>query len=160
MAGAPFVDRFEAVLPAVCEAEGILTSPRRVQVCHRDLWADNVRRTPGGGLVVLDWENSGPGDVNGELGCTLFEYGLGQADRMRTLYAAYRDAGGPGRLTGRGDLTMLVAQLGHIARVGCERWLASSTDQERARNADWVSEFLDEPVTVETVDRILLAVNR
>ena len=158
-AGAPFVDRFEDLLPAVCEAEGILTSPRRVQVCHRDLWADNVRRTPGGGLVVLDWENSGPGDVNGELGCALFEYGLGETDRVRTLYAAYLDAGGPGRLTDRGDLTMLVAQLGHIARVGCERWLASSTDHERARNADWVGEFLDEPVTVETVDRILLAVH-
>ena len=139
MADAPFVDRFEALLPAVCEAEGILASPRRVQVCHRDLWADNVRRTPGGGLVVLDWENSGPGDVNGELGCALFEYGLGQADRMRTLYATYLDAGGPGRLTDRGDLTMLVAQLGNIARVGCERWLTSSTDQERARNADWVT---------------------
>ena len=54
---------------------------------------------------------------------------------------------------------MLVAQLGHIARVGCERWLTSSTDDERSRNADWVGEFLDEPVTVETVDRILLAVN-
>jgi Ser/Thr protein kinase RdoA (MazF antagonist) len=160
-ADAPFVDRLEAVLPAVCEAEGILVpAPRRVQVCHRDLWADNVRRTPGGGLVVLDWENSGPGDVNGELGCALFEYGLGQVDRMRTLYAAYVDAGGPGRLTGRGDLTMLVAQLGHIARIGCERWLASSTDRERADNADWVGEFLDEPVTVETVDRILLAVAR
>ena len=158
-ADAPFVDRLEDLLPAVCEAEGILALPRQVQVCHRDLWADNVRRTPGGGLVVLDWENSGPGDVNGELGCALFEYGRGQADRMRTLYAAYVDAGGPGRLTGRGDLTMLVAQLGNIARVGCERWLASSTDQERARNADWVSEFLDEPVTVETVDRILAAVN-
>ena len=98
--------------------------------------------------------------MNGELGCALFEYGLEQPDRMHTLYAAYLDAGGPGRLTSRGDLTMLVAQLGHIARVGCERWLASSTDQERAHNADWVSEFLDEPVTVETVDRILLAVNR
>lgn len=158
-ADAPFVDRLEDLFPAICEAEGILALPRQVQVCHRDLWADNVRRTPGGGLVVLDWENSGPGDVNGELGCALFEYGRGQADRMRTLYAAYVDAGGPGRLTGRGDLTMLVAQLGNIARVGCERWLASSTDQERARNADWVSEFLDEPVTVETVDRILAAVN-
>ena len=54
---------------------------------------------------------------------------------------------------------MLVAQLGTIARVGCERWLNSLTDQERARNADWVSEFLDEPVGVDTVDRILLAVN-
>ena len=158
-AGAPFADRFEDLLPAVCAAEGILAPPSQTQVCHRDLWADNVRRTPGGGLVVLDWENSGPGDVNGELGCALFEYGLGQADRMRALYAAYLDAGGPGRLAGRGDLTMLVAQLGNIARVGCERWLASSTDHERARNADWVGEFLDEPVTVETVDRILHAVN-
>ena len=159
MADAPFADRLAALLPAVLEVEDILTSPRRVQVCHRDLWADNVRRAPGGGLVVLDWENSGPGDVNGELGCALFEYGLGQPDRMRALYAAYLDAGGPGRLADRGDLTMLVAQLGNIARVGCERWLTSSTDQERARNVDWVTEFLDEPVTVETVDRILHAVN-
>lgn len=156
---APFVDRLAGALPDVLEAEAILTSPRRVQVCHRDLWADNVRRTPGGGLVVLDWENSGPGDANGELGCALFEYGLGEPDRMRTLYAAYRDAGGPGRLTDRGDLTMLVAQLGNIARVGCERWLNSSTVQERARNADWVAEFLDEPVTVRAVDQILLTVN-
>ena len=140
--------RLAALLPPVLEAEGILTSPRRVQLCHRDLWADHVRRTREGGPVVLDWENSGPGDVNGELGCALFEYGLCERDRMRTLYAAYVDAGGPGRLAGRGDLTMLVAQLGNIARVGCERWLTSSTDQERAGNVDGVAEFVDEPVTV------------
>ncbi len=158
-ADAPFVDRLAALLPAVLEAEGILTSQHRVQVCHRDLWADNLRRTPGGGLVVLDWENSGPGDVNGELGCALFEYGLGEPDRMRTLHAAYLDAGGPGRLADRGDLTMLVAQMGHIAQFGCERWLTSSTDQDRALNAGWVAEYLNEPVTVETVDRLLLAVN-
>ncbi|MGH3348490.1 MAG: aminoglycoside phosphotransferase family protein [Nocardioides sp.] len=158
-AEAPFAERLAALLPRVVEAEGILASPRRVQICHRDLWADNVRRARDGGLVVLDWENCGAGDVNGELGCALFEYGLGERDRMRILYAAYVEAGGPGRLAGRGDLTMLVAQLGNIARIGCERWLTSSTDQERARNVDWVTEFLDEPVTVETVDRILRAVN-
>lgn len=148
-----------ALVPAVVEAEGILTAPRRVQVCHRDLWSDNVRRTVGGGLVVLDWENSGPGDVNGELGCVVFEYGLGDRDRMRRLYAAYVDAGGPGRLVDRGDLTMLVAQLGHIAQTGCERWLRSSSKEERADNADWVAEFLDEPVTLNVVDDILLAVD-
>lgn len=43
--------------------------------------------------------------------------------------------------------------------VDDERWLSSTTDGDRASNADWVAEFLDEPVTVETVDRILLAVN-
>jgi Ser/Thr protein kinase RdoA (MazF antagonist) len=158
-AGAPFAHRLADLLPEVLAAEGVLTSPRRVQICHRDLWADNVRRTPGGGLVALDWENSGPGDVNGELGCALFEYGLGEPDRMRTLYAAYVEAGGPGRLVDRGDLTMLVAQTCHIARVGCERWLASTTDEQRADNADWVGEFLDEPVTVDAVDRILRSVD-
>jgi Ser/Thr protein kinase RdoA (MazF antagonist) len=158
-AEAPFASRLAALLPAVLEAEGILAAPRRVQLCHRDLWADNVRRTPGGGLVVLDWENGGPGDVNGELGCVVFEYGLGEPDRMRALYDAYLAAGGSGRLSDPGDLTMLVAQLGHIARFGCERWLASSSKEERIRNADWVAEFLDEPVTIEAVDRILLAVN-
>jgi hypothetical protein len=89
----------------------------------------------------------------------VFEYGTGQPDRIRTLYAAYVAAGGPGRLTDRGDFTMLVAQLGHIARVGCERWLASSSDHERAGNAAWVREFLDEPVTVQVLDQILLAIN-
>ena len=93
------------------------------------------------------------------LGCALFEYGLGEPERMRTLYGAYVDAGGPGRLIDRGDLTMLVAQLGHIARIGCERWLTSATDQERADNAGWVTEFLDGPVTLDVVDRILVAVN-
>jgi hypothetical protein len=159
MAGAPFVDQLAALVPAVLEAETILTAPRRVQLCHRDLWADNVRGTPEGGPVVLDWENSGPGDVNGELGCAVFEYGLGEPGRMRALHTAYHDAGGPGRLAERGDLTMLVAQTGNIARIGCERWLASSTDGERASNAAWVAEFLNEPVTVETVDRILHAVS-
>ncbi len=158
-AGAPFVDRLEAVLPTVLEAEGVVAPPRQVQICHRDLWADNVRPSPAGGLVALDWENSGPGDVNGELGCALFEYGLGEPDRMRALYAAYLGAGGPARVADRGDVTTLVCQLGHIAQVGCERWLASSTVRERAHNAAWVAEFLDEPVTVEAVDRILRAVN-
>lgn len=158
-AGAPFAGRLAALLPAVLETEGILTPPLTARVCHRDLWADNVRRTPRGGLVVLDWENSGPGDVNGELGCALFEYGLGEPERMRSLHDSYVEAGGPGRLAGRGDLTMLVAQLGHILRIGCERWLASSTDPDRADNAAWVTEVLDEPVTLEVVDRILDAVN-
>ena len=92
--------------------KAILTSPRRVQVCHRDLWADNVRRMPGGGLVVLDWETVAPVTC-GELGCALFEYGLGNSTGCPPCTPPI-DAGGPGRLTDRGDLTMLVAQLGTL----------------------------------------------
>ncbi len=58
-------------------------------------------------------------------------------------------------LASRADATMLIAQLGHIAVTGCERWLASTTEAERADNAAWVGEFIDDPVTVDAVDAIL-----
>jgi len=154
-ARAPFAGRLESLLPEVLAAEALLVETDPVQVCHRDLWADNVLRTPDEGLVVLDWENSGPGDPAGELGVVLFEFGQGDDGRMRELFASYVDAGGPARLRTPGDLTMLIAQTGHIARTGCERWLSAATDEERADNAAWVGEFLDEPLTVATVEAIL-----
>ena len=154
-AGAPFADQLEVLLPDVLAAEALLVETDAVQVCHRDLWADNVLRTPDDGLVVLDWENSGPGDPAGELGVVLFEFGQGDDSRMRELFASYVEAGGPARLRQPGDLTMLIAQSGHIARTGCERWLAATSDEGRADNAAWVGEFLDEPVTVATVEAIL-----
>ncbi len=154
-ARAPFADRLESLVPDVLAAEALLVETEAVQVCHRDLWADNVLRTPDDGLVVLDWENSGPGDPAGELGVVLFEFGLGDPDRMRDLFASYVEAGGPARLRTPGDLTMLIAQAGHIAQIGCERWLKATTDEARADNAAWVGEFLDEPVTVATVEAIL-----
>lgn len=154
-ARAPFADRLVSLLPEVLAAEALLVETAPVQVCHRDLWADNLLRTPHDGLVVLDWENAGPADPAGELGVVLFEFGQGDGGRMRELLASYVDSGGPARLRRTGDLTMLIAQSGHIARTGCERWLAATTDEDRAANAAWVGEFLDEPVTVATVEAIL-----
>jgi Ser/Thr protein kinase RdoA (MazF antagonist) len=154
-ARSPFADRLESLLPEVLAAETLLVETDPVQVCHRDLWADNLLRTPDGGLMVLDWENSGPGDPAGELGVVLFEFGQGDPDRMGELLTSYADAGGPARLQSTGDLTMLIAQSGHIARTGCERWLAATTDEDRADNEAWVDEFLNQPVTVATVEAIL-----
>ena len=129
-----------------------------LQVCHRDVWADNLRATPGGGLVIYDWENAGPASPSQELGVAGYEYGCGDPARVRALHTAYVDAGGPGRLREPADLTMLVAQLTHILQIGCERWLASSTEASRADNAGWVGEFLDDPVTVPVVEMLLGAV--
>ena len=157
-AHAPFAGRLAALVPELLEVEALLTPPRRVQLCHRDLWADNLLRRPSGELVVLDWENSGPASPDQELALVLFEFGCGDRSRMRALHDAYRAAGGPGRLRGPEDLTMLVASTHHIARTGCERWLAATTDAQRVDNADWVAELLDEPVTVATVELMLAAV--
>ena len=46
-----------------------------------------------GSLVALDWENSGPADPGQELGVVAYEFGLGDARRVRELYDAYLAAG-------------------------------------------------------------------
>ena len=156
-AGAPFADRLAALLPEVLAAEALLAPPTDLQLCHRDLWADNLLRTRDGELVVLDWENAGPAAPAQELAIALVEFGCGEPKRMRALHEAYVDAGGPGRLTGPHDLTMLIAQTGHIAQTGCERWLAARDDEARADNAAGVAEYLDEPPTTGVVEAVLRA---
>ena len=70
-----------------------------------------------GSPVVIDWDNCGPAPMAGELAMVLVEFGTTPA-RARDLHAAYVDAGGPARLTGRGDFTMPVAVLHHLVEIG------------------------------------------
>ena len=61
--------------------EELLTPMAGVQWCHLDLWADNVRGTPDGGVCVVDFDNAGPGDPTRELAMVLFEFARTGADR-------------------------------------------------------------------------------
>src|SRR5699024_10366774 len=102
----------------------------------------------GGGLCVIDWENAGPADPRGELGCVLFEFARDDPGRARALQGAYAEAGGPARLTGTGDLTVLVAQLGHLTRAGATDWLTpNDRSPDRSDAEAWVGEVLDDPHT-------------
>ncbi len=154
-AEAPFAGRLAALQPDLAAVEALIGEPRELRTCHRDLFADNLRATPAGGLAVLDWEDCGAADPGQELALVLFEFGDGDPRRMRALYAAYREAGGPGSITEPRDLGMLVSTMLHILEEGCRRWLTSDSATERDENADWVAEFLDEPVTPATVAEIL-----
>jgi Ser/Thr protein kinase RdoA (MazF antagonist) len=82
--------------------------PARLLVCHRDLHPENVQTGSDGDLVVLDWDQLGPAEPARELIQTLFAW-FSDADRMRACYDAYAAAGGPGRITGATDYTMLLA---------------------------------------------------
>lgn len=158
-AGAGFAWRLGDLLPDLAEVETLLVTPTEgLQVCHRDVWADNLRATPGGGLCIVDWENAGPASPTQELAVAAYEYGCGDPARIAALHRAYVEAGGPGRVCEPADLTMLVAQLTHILQIGCERWLRSTTETERGDHASWVAEFLDDPITRPVVDSLLAAV--
>jgi Ser/Thr protein kinase RdoA (MazF antagonist) len=157
--GAPFGERLTELRDELVALEGLMEEPRDLQICHRDLWADNVLRTTAGGLCVIDWENCGLADPSQELALVLFEFGLGDPARARTLYEAYLDAGGPGRIQRRGDFSMLIAQLGHIGEDACERWLdPGEPEAERSHQQDRVEEFLAMPLTTSTIDGMLNAV--
>jgi hypothetical protein len=151
-----FADELDALVPELVGLEGLLGGPpRSLRTCHRDLWADNVRRTRDGGLCVYDFDNTGLADPSQELALVLVEYGAADPARARAIRAAYADAGGPARVEGPTDFAMPIAQLAHIVAEGCRRWLIASTDAERADNEAWVREFIDRPLTRTVIEALL-----
>ncbi len=150
--------RLEIVVPDLIALEGLLTPPGDVRTCHRDLWADNVRMTTSGRLCVFDWDNCGPADVNHELAMLLWEYGLDDAGRIRLLYDTYVDAGGPGRIHGPGDLTMVIAQFGHFYELAVAPFLdLTATRQDRDHGIARFDEFDSRPLTMESIAQIVAA---
>jgi hypothetical protein len=157
-AGAPYVERLADVLPHLIAVESLLTPMARLQTCHLDLWSDNLRRTATGELCLIDFDNCGPADPSRELAMVLFEFGRADPERWRALDTAYRDAGGPGRVTGRADLALTVAELHHIGHRHLTMWLAARDDEARARSLAGVEEFLGVPLLLPDVDRLVDAV--
>jgi aminoglycoside phosphotransferase (APT) family kinase protein len=158
-AGAPFAGRLADLRDELVALESWIEPPEILRTCHRDLWADNVLPTAGGGVCVIDWENSGPADPSQELGCVLFEFARADAGRARALTDAYREAGGLATVNRRGHFSMLIAQLGHIAEVAASDWLKPNPrSPQRTDSAAWIGEMLDEPHTRELLDTLLGAV--
>jgi Phosphotransferase enzyme family len=159
-AGATFAAQLAERRDELVALEQLLEWPANLQTCHRDLFADNVLRTPSGSPCVIDWENSGLADPSQELGLVLFEFSCGEPARARQLYDAYLDAGGPGRIERPGNFSMVIAQLSHIGEISCSRWLDPARSNEQQRNAGRVDEFVTQPITFSMIEAMLDALSR
>jgi Ser/Thr protein kinase RdoA (MazF antagonist) len=145
-AAAPFADALAALRDEFVALETWLGPPDQLRLCHRDLWADNVRSDPDGHIHVIDWDNCGAADPGQELAMVLFEYGRTDPGRARALVSAYEGAGGPGRIRRPGQFAMLVATLGHINQLAARTWLqAAPRSPEQADAEAWIRESLDDP---------------
>jgi Ser/Thr protein kinase RdoA (MazF antagonist) len=151
--GRPLADHVDEL----ARLEATLEPPSNLQVCHRDLWADNVRAMPAGGLCVFDWDDAGSCDPSHELAAVLFEYARGSTERARALVAAYRSAGGPARIAGPQSFSMAIAQLGHIGERAGRMWLEATGPAERDRAEANLAEFLDAPLTTAGIDLLVRA---
>ena len=157
-ADAPFAAELGAQVAELVRLEwSMAPPPAGLRTCHRDLWADNVRATPGGGLVVFDFENCGPADPSQELAMVLFEFCSGRPQLAERLAAAYVDAGGSGRVASTADFSMAIALQSHILEFACRSWLGAA-GAERADLDGWVREFTDRPMTPAVVEELLDAV--
>jgi Ser/Thr protein kinase RdoA (MazF antagonist) len=156
-AGAPFAAEFAASVPHFRAMQALFRPPGPTQLCHRDLWAGNIRFSADG-LCVIDWDNCGPAEAVQELAMPLFDFCRQDPGRARAFYRAYVDGGGPGRFTGRGDFTMVLAQFGHFAITAGERWLEAD-DDDRDRAEAWFREGWERPLDVAGIDELLDAVH-
>jgi Ser/Thr protein kinase RdoA (MazF antagonist) len=153
---APFGDEIAAIMPELVALESLLgRPPRSVRTSHRDLWADNLRATADGGLCLIDFDDAGLADPSQELALILVEFADPDPSRARVIRETYADAGGPGRILGPTDFAMPVAALCHIVETGCRQWLAATTDDDRDDNEGWVREFLERPLTLEAIERLI-----
>lgn len=156
---APFADSLAEMRDELIALEDWIEPPENLQTCHRDLWADNLPRTPSGGVCVIDWDNSGLADPAQELCCVLFEFAAGSPGRARQLYDSYRSAGGPARVDRPGHFSMLIAELGHICEMACLDWLRPNPrSPERSDSAASFAEFVDRPHHREVLLEILGAI--
>jgi len=154
-AGAPYADRLAALVPDLLAMEELLTPMVGRQWCHLDLWADNLRGTPDGGVCVIDFDNAGPAEPTRELGMVLFEVARTGRDRLYALVTAYEEAGGSGRDSRAEDFGVTVAQLHHIGRHQVLGWLRARDPEARARAHAGVKEFVGDPFRVDDVERLL-----
>jgi Ser/Thr protein kinase RdoA (MazF antagonist) len=158
--GAPFADGFAAGVPTLIALEGLLEPRQNLQNCHRDLFADNILPMARGGICVIDWENCGLEDPSQELGVVVFDFTVGNPERSRRLHDAYVDAGGPGRLTGRGAFSMLIAQFGHFYESAAKEWLdPKSLEEDREHAISRLEELFTTPLTLDRIDEFLDAVS-
>jgi len=158
-AAAPFAGDVAGLRNELVALEAFVEPARHLRTCHRDLWAENLRRTTSGGLCVIDWENCGLADPGQEVAGVVFELGIRDRSRGGAVYAVYRDAGGPGAVRTRADFSMTIAQLGHILEIACRIWLdPETTEAERRHQEGRVAEFVDDPFTLAVVDELLEAV--
>ena len=157
-ARAPFAAEFAASVTHFRAMRDLFRAPGPTQLCHRDLWAGNIRLSPDG-LCVIDWDNCGPAEAAQELAMPLFDFCHGDPDRARLLYRAYLDAGGPARLNAPDDFTMVLAQFGHFAVTAGEWWLEAIGDEDgRARAEAWFREGWERPLDRAGIDALLEAV--
>jgi len=131
--------------------------PALVKTCHRDLNTENVLRAADGGIIVMDWENSGPAQPERELAAIICDLAADVTPQAaRAGYAAYRTAGGPARLSRTADFATAAAVQGHLLQFYSRRALDPvESPENKARSRKRLDHMLRQPLTMSRIGYLL-----
>jgi aminoglycoside phosphotransferase (APT) family kinase protein len=156
---APWARPLGRYLPELMALDAAVAAPdpALMRICHRDLNTENVRRAAGGGVIVLDWENSGPAQPERELAAIVCDLAADLSTRSAlAAYAAYQAAGGPARLSKAADFATAAAVQGHLLQFYGRRALDPGESAEnRARSRTRLDHMLRQPLTMSRIDHLL-----
>jgi Ser/Thr protein kinase RdoA (MazF antagonist) len=132
-------------------------APGLAITCHRDLNLENVLYAAPGGIMVLDWENSGPAQPERELAAIVADIAMDASlPAARDVYVSYRAAGGPAEVSTAADFATAVAVQGHLLQFYSRRALDPGESQDnRARARGRLEHMTRQPLTLARVDRLL-----
>jgi Ser/Thr protein kinase RdoA (MazF antagonist) len=144
-----------AAVPELCAAVAP-ADPAELILCHRDLHPENILADPAGALVVVDWGDLGPAAPGRELARALFdwfcEHHVADLGAMGRMYDAYVREGGPGRVLGPADFSMLLASRLNFLLVQTR----IAIDQEaEPRHREWAEREIDEALHILPTTRQL-----
>lgn len=158
-ADAPWAGPLDRWLPDLITMDSAISppDPTGARTCHRDLNTENICRTAAGGVIVLDWENSGPAQPERELAALITDLaadlGPGAA---QAAHSAYQASGGPAGLTTIADFAMAAAIQGHLLQFYSGRALDPAEPAEnKTRARTRLHHMLRQPLTLAQASNLL-----
>jgi hypothetical protein len=85
----------------------------------------------------------------------MIDFAFGDQRRLAELYLSYVEAGGPGRVSGYGSFTMVIAQFSHFWESAITAYLATNTAEAKAHSLDRIAELLNPPLRVAHLEEML-----
>jgi Ser/Thr protein kinase RdoA (MazF antagonist) len=154
-AGAPWLATLERLVPILLETTAAAGrpsgDPARLVTCHLDYNPENVLVDRAGDVCVVDWENSGPGELEQELASVVAEF-VRDATATEAFLAAYRDAGGPAVLVDRRSFAMTFVVQANLIATYVRRALDAPDPEDARRAAFWVEDIAANAFTIERAD--------
>lgn len=142
---------------AALDAAIVPTDQSVLRTCHRDVNTENVRRRADGGVIVLDWESSGPAQPERELAAIVSDLAVDASmEAACAAYTAYQAAAGPAALTKAADFSLAAAAQGHLLQFYNRRALdPAELPETRARARIRLDRMLRHPLTSARIDHLL-----